>query len=350
MTIAEFIAEQPAVLAAVLREVPPQLAALGLPARLRDAAPVTLVGSGTSRNALVAAEPSFIRVAHAELRLRGPLTFLAETRDRPRRDGLGIFLSQTGTSTSTLEAVRRARAIGLNALTLTAERDSPIGAVAAEMVVMPVGPEPVGPKTKGYTASVLTLLLLAHHLAGTRPEAGGFLADLSRLIPASRNAATELAALCTEAEFILVMGQGRHYATALEGSLKLSEMAGIAAAACETEEAFHGRFHGLGPRSVALFIVADAAEHAMAADGAQVLEGLGVRSRILNPAGAPTGPYDIPLAWPRTEQWPELDLISAILPLQWLACDLARRRGLAPERMRYPDLSRRLGIKTAGAA
>jgi fructoselysine-6-P-deglycase FrlB-like protein len=144
------------------------------------------------------------------------------------------------------------------------------------------------------------------------------------------------------------MGQGRHYATALEGSLKLSEMAGLAAAASDTEEAFHGRFHGLGPRSVALFLAANAAEQAMAAVGAAALEELGVRSRILNLAGTPAGPYDVALSWPRTERWPELDLIGAIVPFQWLACGLARRRGLPPERMRYPGLSRRLKIKTAG--
>jgi fructoselysine-6-P-deglycase FrlB-like protein len=144
------------------------------------------------------------------------------------------------------------------------------------------------------------------------------------------------------------MGQGRHCATALEGSLKLSEMAGLAAAASDTEEAFHGRFHGLGPRSVALFIAANAAEQAMAALGAAALEELGVRSRILNLAGTPAGPYDVALSWPRTERWPELDLIGAIVPFQWLACELARRRGLPPERMRYPGLSRRLRIKTAG--
>jgi len=54
----------------------------------------------------------------------------------------------------------------------------------------------------------------------------------------------------------MVMGQGRHYATALEGSLKLSEICGVAAAAFDTEEAFHGRFHGLGGSSLALFVAA----------------------------------------------------------------------------------------------
>ena len=45
-----------------------------------------------------------------------------------------------------------------------------------------------------------------------------------------------------------------------------------------------------------------------------------------------------------------LDLLGAIVPFQWLACELAMRRGLPPERMRYPDMSSRLRIKTKGGA
>jgi fructoselysine-6-P-deglycase FrlB-like protein len=285
----------------------------------------------------------------AGVRVRGPLAFLAEIAGEHRRKGVAIFLSQTGTSTTTVEAVQRARSLGWRAVTLTAERHSPIGAAAGELVVMPVGREPVGPKTKGYTASVLTLLLLARALAAEETVPAGFTADLARLIAYGRGAVAELAETCEGGDFFLVMGQERHYGTALEASLKLSEMSGVAAAAFDTEEAFHGRFHGLGMFSIALFVAATPVQHDLAATGAAVLADLGIRSRILNLAPSLPGPHDFALPWPATDRYPELDLISAIVPFQLLACELARRKGLPPERMRYPDLSQRLRIKTTGA-
>ena len=342
MTIDEFIGEQPEVLEAVLAEVPPQLAAL---APLRCAGPITLVGSGTSMNALVAVEPLLGRLAPAGVHVRGPLAFIAEMEGRRRRKEIAVFLSQTGTSATTVEAVTRAQARGMRTLILTAERQSPIGGVSGELVVMPVGPEPVGPKTKGYTASVLSLILLARIMAGERVEPGHFTTELSQLIAYSRGVTAELAETCVDGDFFLVMGQERHYATALEGSLKLSEICGVAAAAFDTEEAFHGRFHGLGKRGVALFIAATAAQHEMAAAGAAVLSDFGVESHILNLAASLPGLHDLPLPWPVTDRQPELDLIGAIVPFQLLACELARHKGLVPERMRYPDLSRRLHLK-----
>ena len=346
MTIDRFIAEQPEVLEAILADVPGQLDVLALTA---SGGPIYLVGSGTSMNALLAVEPLFDRLVPAGVRIRGPLAFLEEMDRGRKRKGLAVVLSQTGTSTTTVEAVLRARDRGLRAVTLTAERHSPIGQVSDELVVMPVGPEPVGPKTKGYTASLLTLMLLARALAGERLEPNGFTTELSHLIAYARGGVAELAETCEGADFCMAMGQERHYATALEGSLKLSEMSGIAAAAFDTEEAFHGRFHGLGMFSMALFVAATTTQHEMATTGAAVLSDLGVRARILNLAATLPGPHDLPLPWPATHRCPELDLISAIVPFQLLACELAKRKGLTPERMRYPDLSHRLRIKTGSA-
>ena len=343
MTVDEFIAEQPEVLEAVLAEVPGQLAQLE---PIRPARPIYLVGSGTSMNALVAVEPLLSRLVPAGVRVRGPLAFLAETAAARKGKGFAVFLSQTGTSATTVEAAARARSLGWRALTFTAGRRSPITRVSEEMVVIPVGPEPVGPKTKGYTASLLALILLAGAVVGREVRLGDFTTELSRLIAYARGVAAELAEVREGCDFFMILGQERHYATALEGSLKISEMSGVAAAAFDTEEAFHGRFHGLSSFSAALFVAGTAAQYDMAAAGAAVLAELGIASRILNLTASLPGPHDLPLPWPATDMCAELDLISAIVPFQLLACELARRRGLSPERMRYPDLSQRLRITT----
>ena len=343
MNILTYILEQPKVIERVLEEIPRGLAKLKA---ISSAETVYLVGSGTSMNALVAVEPSLPRTGIPRVRIRGPLAFLAEPDSDEGPGSLAVILSQTGTSTSTIQAVEHARRCGMRTLTLTAEQESPIARVSSEMLIIPAGPEEVGPKTKGYTASVLVLLLLILGQAGRKVEAPRFVNEFSNLIEHCRMACGEMARTFRGTDFIMVMGQGRHYGTALEGSLKITEMSGIPAAGFETEEAFHGRFHGLSGKSLALFVTATQDQQEVAASGAEVLSGLGAGVHILNLGRKPSSLFDCHMPWPMVDPMPELDLLSAIVPFQLLAWHLARERGITPEKMKYPGLSQKLGIKT----
>jgi fructoselysine-6-P-deglycase FrlB-like protein len=343
MDILTYIKEQPQVLERILKDVPRDLAAIP---KISNAQTVYLVGSGTSMNALVAVEPLLARSGKQRVRIRGPLAFLAEPEEEIGPGSLAIILSQTGTSTTTIQAAERARRRGMRTITITAERESPIAKVSPEILVIPVGPEAVGPKTKGYTASVLTLLLFVLGQAGRKLEVPGLAQDFHRLIEHCQAACQDMASLFREMDFVLVAGQGRHLATALEGSLKIAEMSGIPAAGFETEEAFHGRFHGLGRKSLAFFVTANPAEQAMAVMGAEVLSRLDINVRILNLGGSPASAHDLEMPWPPTGPLPELDLLSAIVPFQLFAWHIAREKGVVPEKMRYPGLSQKLQIKT----
>ena len=89
-------------------------------------------------------------------------------------------------------------------------------------------------------------------------------------------------------------------------------------------------------------------QYDLALTGATVLSDLGVAVRILNLGGKPASIHDLHLPWPRTEELPDLDLIPAIVLFQLLAWHLAKQKGRVPEKMRYPDLSQTLQIKTNG--
>jgi fructoselysine-6-P-deglycase FrlB-like protein len=343
MGILSYIKEQPEMINRVLGEVPRGLAAIP---KISNAQTVYLVGSGTSMNALVAVEPLLGRSGNQRIRIRGPLAFMAEPDHEIGPGSLAIILSQTGTSTTTIQAVEHARRRGMRTITLTAERESPIARASSEILVIPVGPETVGPKTKGYTASVLTLLLFILAQAGRKLEVPGFAQGFHRLIEHSQAACQATAGVFRGVDFVLVAGQGRHWATALEGSLKITEMSGVPAAGFETEEAFHGRFHGLSNRSLAIFITAIPREQEMAVMAAQVLSSLDIGIRILNLGGSSSSAHDLEMPWPQTGPLPELDLLSAIVPFQLLGWHIAREKGVVPEKMRYPGLSQKLQIKT----
>lgn len=345
MDILTYIQEQPKVLERVYEEVPRELEGLN---PISSAGTVYLVGSGTSMNALLAVEPSLAGIGIPRVHIRGPMAFLADPNLQKGPSSLAIILSQTGTSTTSVQAVEHARRLGMRVITVTAEKDSPIARVSPEMLVIPAGPETVGPKTKGYTASILTLLLLVLGPSGRNLRIAEFSAELSRLIGHCKMACEEMARTFRGADFVMVMGQGRHYATALEGSLKITEMSGIPAAGFETEEAFHGRFHALSGKSLALFVTATTVQQEMAAGGAEVLSRLGLGVHVLNLGRKPSSPFDCHMPWPANDSLPELDLLSAVVPFQFLAWHLAKEKGIVPEKMRYPGLSQKLGIKTKG--
>jgi fructoselysine-6-P-deglycase FrlB-like protein len=350
MPIDDHIREQPAVLRRVFADVPDTLTALlpALPARISS---LTLVGSGTSRHALMAAERLLGRRFGCPVSVSGPLAFLAGAAARPGGTSVALLLSQSGASTTTIDAVAAARARGMTAVVLTAERGSPIASVDGLRVFLPIGPEPVGPKTKGYTASIAALLCLATVTAevpAMRRAAERAIATLESALPGWQARATQLAHRYRDARLVMLLAEGDHLATAHEAALKITEMSGIAAAAFDIEEGLHGRFHALGADSPAFFIARAGDEAARARSAVRTLEALGVPAHVMTIGGAAPGQGspqdDLPIEIP-ADTWPGLDLLPAIVPFQWLARELAIACGRTPEAMRYPGLSERLGIK-----
>lgn len=359
--IRAYIAEQPAVLLRTLQEVPTRLAEMDLPGGSYRS--LCLVGSGTSRNALVAAQDLLGSTSGLPVEVVGPLAFLRSAPQRPLRETLGVFLSQTGSSTTTVDALRLAQERGMPAVALTARSDSPFGRVAQRPVIMPIGEEAVGPKTKGYSASLVTLLSLARALArvASAPaplvdDASGFAHAFEVRLEAWDAVGAELARRWRGAGHVMMLAGGRHLGTALEATLKIQEMSGVSASAWDTEEGLHGRFHALGPNDVAVFLAASGEDVDLAQAAAEVLVGLGVGALLVEAGGA-TGAREpfaehagvsrlrIPIP---AGAGAEMDLVSCVVPFQYAADHMGRDRGVDPDEMRYPRLSSKLGIKLAG--
>lgn len=353
--IREYIAQQPEVLLRTLHELPHLLkkATVGTEG-LRA---ITLVGSGTSRNALEAVRPALAAATGLPVEVAGPLGFLYGAGKRRHEGVLGVFLSQTGTSTTTVEALVRAQEQGMPTIALTAEGESPFGRAAHQPVVIPIGAERIGPKTKGYTASVAALLALAGALS---PEASPpVAADPERFAAAYAGRletwdalGRELAERCRGGCHVMLLGSERHVGTALEASLKIQEMSGQAASAFDTEEGLHGRFHGLGADDLTVFLAASPREAELARAAAAVLDELGIGALLVrtdtaddDAAGNVSGELRIWAIPPLPGAAPELDLATIIVPFQYGADHLARAHGVDPDEMRYPRLSAKLGIK-----
>ncbi len=341
MRIEDYIRQQPAVLAALPAIVGPLLRRVEVlkqrPERL------ILVGTGSSMNALVAAGPALEAATGATVSFKEPEAFL---RQPPRAEGpraLVLVLSQTGFSLTPIEVVRRSREFGLPTVAVVADDASPLARTGVEMVPIPIGEETVGPKTKGYTASVLTLLTIAGHFGGDMPDTMGLESAMQAAVEASEEASRRLVATIGVPGYILVAGQFGHVGTAIEGALKIAEITGIPTSGYDIEEALHGHVYGTDRNSLLVVIARDEAEARVADNLGTALSDLGPRCAVVNLSDHATR-FDMDIRWPASEAgW--ADATWALFPFQWLALHLSAAKGIAEAGMIYPDLGKRLNVR-----
>lgn len=118
---------------------------------------IYLIGSGTSNNACNAASAFLEEVLGMEVTVLAPSRADKLYGERP----LVILVSQGGRSTNTVSAVHRMQSQGIKVVTLTDPKETPVGASADFPVLLAANQELIGPKTRGYAATVLSLYLLA---------------------------------------------------------------------------------------------------------------------------------------------------------------------------------------------
>lgn len=118
---------------------------------------IYLLGSGTSFTACSAAAPymeQWLRMEITPIIPSSPGTLYGE---RP----LVIAVSQSGRSTNTISAIEAMKRSGAVVVTLTDPKDTPVADAGSLAVHLAAEQETVGPRTRGYAASVFTLYLMA---------------------------------------------------------------------------------------------------------------------------------------------------------------------------------------------
>ena len=346
MQIGSYIRRQPSTLTSLPAEI---RAALDGFASLRQKPErIVLLGTGSSMNALLAGAEALEEGTGASVIAKEPEAFL-RLPPTASNQTLVLAASQSGMSITTIEAVRLSMARGFPTLVITGEADSLITRESAEVLVMPIGPETVGPKTMGYTATVMSVLAVAARLAGGTVDVSGLLAELEPTVETGLAAAKDLIARFGVPDYILVAGQATHLGTALETSLKIAEISGVPTASFDTEEALHGHSYGTTEKSLVVMIAQTAEEAKVAANLGEALTPLGPRLVIANLSSHATR-FDLAVDWPKM---PGLDWIAASwapIPFQWYGCALAKARGVDPDKMIYPGLGAKLNVRPPKAA
>ena len=314
---------------------------------LRDVDKVIIIACGTSFYAGMVAKyaiehwtrvPVEVELA-SEFRYRDPILDYST---------LVVAISQSGETADTLQAIRHARAQRSKVLAICNTNGSTIPRESDAVIYTHAGPEIGVASTKGFLTQLVACYLLALYLAqvkGTRfgdeisqvvHQLESMPAHISTVLDAAESI-YELAREHVDARSVLFLGRHAGYPVALEGALKLKELAYIHAEGFAAGELKHGPIALVNAGLPVLCVVPPVGRDQLRdkmISGIQEVRARGARTICLVEEGddAITPYADVLVRLPRVPVL--LQPLVAVVPLQLFACELATAMGHDVDRPR----------------
>ncbi|ROQ16268.1 MULTISPECIES: glutamine--fructose-6-phosphate transaminase (isomerizing) [unclassified Curtobacterium] len=277
--------------------------------------------------------PVEVELAH-EFRYRDPVL---------NERTLVVSISQSGETMDTLMAVKYAREQGAQVLSICNTQGATIPRESDAVIYTHAGPEVAVASTKAFIAQGVALYLLGLHLATLRgtmtaEQIAEQVAELEGLAPKLQQTIDDAAGIKDLARWMAdtrsVLFLGRHvgYPIALEGALKLKELAYIHAEGFAAGELKHGPIALIEPGQIVFVIVPSPRDprslHPKVVSNIQEIRARGARVIAIAEEGdAAVLPFAdevlrIPLATPLFEP------LLAVAPLHMFGMELAAAKGL----------------------
>ncbi len=253
---------------------------------------------------------------------------------------LVIGITQSGETADTLAAMRLARENGAKVLAITNVMGSQATRDADAILYTRAGPEVSVAATKTFVAQVAAMYLLGLRLAELRGTLGEdrlaeLVAELKALpskieatIAATEEPAQQVAAVYRERDFFLYLGRHIGLPVCLEGALKLKEISYIPTDAYAAGEMKHGPIALLDESTPVIAVATESPILDKLLSNVEEVRARGAATIAIATEGCERVKEvaDQTIEVSRTD-W-ILQPIVAILPLQLLAYDIARGRGL----------------------
>lgn len=264
-TMMTYIEQQPAALETILREYPQHLAPVVTFARQHPVRRLLVLATGSSLNAALCARPLFEHRFGLLVEIKEPYNFVHYEAIDPHTD-MVLVISQSGKSASTLAALGKVQSAGLPVFALTADPQSPIGRRCDHVLDINTGIEKVGFVTRGFSATVLNLLLVALTVAGAQGKVDE--RETRDYLDALRQLAAQIpdAIARTEAFFerhvdtlqagtrFVAIGEGALTGVAKEFETKFTETVRVPSSGFELEAYMHGPYLEANTQHVMFFI------------------------------------------------------------------------------------------------
>jgi glucosamine--fructose-6-phosphate aminotransferase (isomerizing) len=304
---------------------------------------LVFIACGTSYHAVVATRQLVEELTSLPVSVEVASDFL--DRSTPIfRDDTCFFISQSGETADTLQALEYCKARGALCVGIT----NTVGSVIARLtdcgVHLNAGPEVGVASTKCYTSQIIAIILIAMQLSQDRVSTqqkrlniSEGLSQLSSVVHATLSLSKRIQSLASqikEAKTLLLLGRGYQFASCLEGALKIKEIAYIHTEGLNSGELKHGPLALVDPNTPIIMICTKDSLYTKAHSALQ---------QVLARQGRPIvfcsqGDEDIKSLVPDAIEVPSiidcLQPIVNIIPLQLLAYHLAILKGYDVDRPR----------------
>jgi len=330
------IAEQPEVIARLLRDGAAGVEAIAAGIRAQGVHHVVMAARGSSDNAARYAQYLFGSHNRLTVTLATPSLFTRYRTPPMMTEALVVGISQSGESPDLVAVVEEGRRQGCPTLAITNVAGSPLTAVADHTIVLRAGQEQSIAATKTYTAQLAALAMfstaLAQHKEWRRELAlvPGFVADTLRV---GHEAIVAAAGALKNAGHGVVLGRGFNFATAFEIALKAKELAYVAVEPYSSADFQHGPIALIDTGFAAIVVNATGAVSGEVEDLLRTITTRGARPVVISNEPSSLALAAAPIALPAgMPEW--LSPIAAIVPAQLLAFHLSRLRGFDPDQPR----------------
>ncbi len=303
---------------------------------------IVVIGCGTAAYAGMVAKyaiehwtriPCEVELAH-EFRYRDPVV---DERT------LVVSISQSGETMDTLMAVKHARDQGALTISICNTHGSTIPRESDAVLYTHAGPEIAVASTKAFLAQITAVYILGLYLAQLRggtyaDEAQAVMKDLHgipdkiQVVLDSMDRVREVARFMADTRSVLFLGRHVGYPVAMEGALKLKELAYIHAEGFAAGELKHGPIALIeAGQPVFIVVPSPSSEHGLhgkVVSNIQEIRARGARTLVIAEEGdEDVVPFaDEIIRVPASA--PLLAPLLTVVPLQVFACELATAKGL----------------------
>lgn len=253
-TMMTYIHEEPQVCREIIHNADNQLTVFKQLMQAKQPKTWLVLATGSSANAMQSAKYYMEKNAGVSIEIQEPFNFVHYEKVKPSIDFV-LAVSQSGHSYSTIEALKKVHAGGkVPTAVMTSNLDSPITAYANTVIDIGCGVEKVGFVTKGFTATVLTSMLMAIYAGaafGTLStekvsleikKLSSLIEYIPTIIDQTESFYTQHATELTAIPRFAIIGYGPTVGTAKEGETKFTETVRVPTQGFELEAFMHGPY------------------------------------------------------------------------------------------------------------
>jgi glucosamine 6-phosphate synthetase-like amidotransferase/phosphosugar isomerase protein len=260
-----YIYETPEILQHILENEQSVLAEAKALVRKAEITEVYITGSGSSYNAAVAAAFTAKKLLGIRATAVYPVTLLEECEFISEK-AVVLGISQQGTSMTVIHTLDVIRSRGIPVVSITGEYNTEIIKHGDANIYIECGYEDAGATTKGYTSTVLTLILFLIMLAEDcgkislqegndyRKRIETVIQNMNTVLEDSKTWCNQTVEKIKDCDDLIIISSSNLKSLLLESVLKFSETCRFPVRGYEVDEFMHGMYNAVTERTNLLYL------------------------------------------------------------------------------------------------